>query len=88
MSIYGHEIGIYRTSNTTDPMVAISLVGVFGDKVAGELLTAPFSQTIRILHNSQSMTKHLRMLPENKLLSRSDIYVDDLICVTPGIATT
>jgi hypothetical protein len=72
----------------TEPMVAISLVGVFGDKVAGELLTAPFSQTIRTLHNSASMSNHLRLLPGNKRLSRSDIYVDDLICFAPGIQTT
>ena len=72
----------------SEPMAAISLVGVFGGKVAGELLSAPFSQTIRIIHNSNAMTKHLRKTPGNRPLSRSDIYVDDLIYFAPGITTT
>jgi hypothetical protein len=72
----------------TEPMAANLLVGVFGDKVAGELLTAPFSQTIRIIHNSSSMKKHLRKPPGNKQLSRSDIYMNNIICFAPGITTT
>jgi hypothetical protein len=34
------------------------------------------------------MTRHLRKALGNKPLSRSDIYVDDLICFASGITTT
>ena len=34
------------------------------------------------------MTRHLRKASGNKPLSRSDIYVDDLICFAPGMSTT
>jgi hypothetical protein len=68
-----------------EPVVAISIVGVFGDAGAGDGFTSTITEAqMRILNAAQSVA-HLRRHPDGSLLKRCEGYIDDDIIVAPGI---